>query len=70
MAKSVYLQTEYIDTRKTRIIIHGVSMDISEDRMGVFFVRYGQVEDVSAIINNRGIASILQVTITARASQK
>lgn len=36
IAKSVRLQTEYMDTRKTRVTLHGVAMDISKDHLVAF----------------------------------
>lgn len=37
------LQTEYIDTRRIKITVHGVSVDICKDRMGAFYSKYGSV---------------------------
>lgn len=37
--KSVPLQTEYMGARKTKVTVHRVPVDISEDRMGAFFAR-------------------------------
>lgn len=34
--KSVSLQTEYMATRRTKITVHGVPVDISGGRMGAF----------------------------------
>lgn len=34
ITKSLCLQTEYMGTRRTKVTIHGVPVDISEDRMG------------------------------------
>lgn len=42
--KELRLITEYMGTWRTRVKIHGVPMDICNDRMGVFFSKYGQVE--------------------------
>lgn len=50
---SVRLQREYMGARKTKVTVHGVSVDISEDRMGAFFARYDQVEDVAVTVSNR-----------------
>lgn len=36
IAKSVRLQTDYIDTRKTRATLHEVTMDVSKDNLGAF----------------------------------
>lgn len=37
MTKRVRLQTEYMVTQKTRVIVHGVPMDITKDRVGGLF---------------------------------
>lgn len=50
-----------------KFIIHGVSVDISEDRMGAFFSKYGQVEEVSTVVSKSDIATgdfVIQVTLT------
>lgn len=47
--------------------IHGVSVDITEDRMEAFFAQYGKVEEVTGVIIKAGIATgdiVLQVTLT------
>lgn len=47
----------------------GMPVDITEERMRAFFVWYGQVEDVSAIISKAGITSgefVLQETMTRK----
>lgn len=36
-ARNLRLQKEYMGTRKTKITVHGVHVDILEDRMGAFF---------------------------------
>lgn len=38
--KSVKMQTEYFGTRRARITLHGVSMDITEFHLAAFFARY------------------------------
>lgn len=67
--KSVRFQTEYIGTRRTKITIHGVPVDISEDKAGAFFSHYRQVEEVSAVVSKASIATgdfVLQVTLTCQ----
>lgn len=67
MVKSVRLQTEYKGTRKTRITVHCVPVDISEDRMEAFFAKYRQVNEIIAVISKSGIATgdiVIQVTLT------
>lgn len=49
MAKTVRLQTEYM--------VHGEPADISKDQMGAFFAKYGQVDEVGAVISKSGIAT-------------
>lgn len=65
-SKAVRLQTEYMGTRKSKITIHRVPIDISKDRMGAFFSKYGQVDDVSTVISKSSIVIgdfVLQVTL-------
>lgn len=67
--KSVRLQAKYLGTRRTKITIHGVPVDISGDRLGAFFVQYGGVEQVSASVSKVGLATgdiVLHVTLTRR----
>lgn len=47
--KSVRLQTEYLGTRKTRVTLHGVPLFIMEDHLGFSFLKFGQINDVSAV---------------------
>lgn len=63
---AVRLQTEYMGTWRTKITVHGVPVDICEDRLGDIFSKYGQVEEVSAITTKSGIATgdvMLHVTL-------
>lgn len=39
-------KTEYMDTRRTKITVYGVPVNICEDRMGAFFSKYGQMRVV------------------------
>lgn len=55
-ARLVRLQVEYMGTRRTKITVHGVPVDISEDCVGSFFAKYGQVE-VCAINSKCGIVT-------------
>lgn len=67
MAESVRLLTEYIGTRRIRITVYGVPVDIREYRMETFYAKYRQVDEVSAVINKSGIATgdiVFQVTMT------
>lgn len=60
------LQTEYIGIRRTKVTVHGVSVNITEDRMEAFYAQYGKVEEVSGVISKAGIATgdiVLQVTL-------
>lgn len=43
--KSVHL-TEYMGTRRRKVTLHGVPVDISGDRLGAFFAQYGDLEKV------------------------
>lgn len=59
-------------TRKTQITVHGVPVDIPEERMGAFFAKYGQVQEVSAVRSKAGIATgdiVLQVVLTWQSFQ-
>lgn len=51
--------TEYMGTRKTRFTVHGVPVDISEDCVGAFFAKYGQVEGVNAVTSKSSIATVM-----------
>lgn len=55
--KNQRLQTEYMGSHKTKITVHGVPVDISEDRMGAFFSKFGKVEEVKALLGKPGIAT-------------
>lgn len=69
---SLQLQTEYMRTRNTNITIHGVPVDISENRIGAFFAKFSQVDKVSAVRSKSGIATrdiILQVVLTRQSFQ-
>lgn len=49
--------SDYVGTRKTQIILHGVLMYITNDHLGVFMAKYGQVKEVSAVRSRAGIAT-------------
>lgn len=54
-------------TRKSKITVHGVTVDIYKDRMGAFFAIFGQVDEVNAIRSKTGISTgdiVLQVVLT------
>ncbi|CAE1242006.1 unnamed protein product [Acanthosepion pharaonis] len=55
--KSVRLQTEYLGTRKTKVILHGGPLFISLDHLGFFFSKFGEVASVSAVKSKAGIAT-------------
>lgn len=42
-------------TRKTSITVHDVPADISEDRMGAFFAKYREVDEVGVVMSKFGI---------------
>lgn len=55
-------------TRRT-VTVHGVPIDISEDRLGAFFAHYGKVEKVTGVISKAGIATgdiVLEITLTCQ----
>lgn len=63
--KSVRLQTEYMGTRKTKVTLNGMPMDIKRSDWRVFS-KFGDVEDVSAAAGKMGIATgdyVLQITV-------
>lgn len=69
-AKSMRLQMEYMSTQRTRIIVHGVPIDICEECMGAggFFSSYGQVEEVTFITSKSGITTgNINITLTHQA---
>lgn len=45
----------FMGSRRTKITIHGVPVDIYEDRIGAFFSKFGEVEQVNAFIEKSGI---------------
>lgn len=44
-------------TCRTKVTILGVSVDISEDRMGSFFTKYSEVSEVKALMSKANIAT-------------
>lgn len=63
--KSIRLQTEYMGTCRTRVTIHGVPVDITTNRMGSFFTKYGEVNEVKALSSKSGIETgDMEVQIT------
>lgn len=67
--KSVRMQTEYLGTRKTRFILHGVPFHIEEDYLGAFFARYRQVSEVERTRSRVGIVTVgvaLLITLTRK----
>lgn len=55
--------------RRTKVTVHGVPVDITEDRMEAFFAQFGKAEEVSGVISKAGIAIgdiVLQITLTHR----
>lgn len=64
--KNLRLQTEYMGTRRIKITVLRVPVDISEDRRGAFS-KFSKVEEVMALLGKPGIATgyvELQVTLT------
>lgn len=53
--KSLRLKIEHLDTWRTVVTLHSVPMDLMEERLGVFFSRFGQVGDVLAASSKTGI---------------
>lgn len=41
ISKFLRLQTEYMGTQRTRLTVHGVPADITEDQLGVYFSNLG-----------------------------
>lgn len=67
LTTSITPQTEYMDTRWTKITVHRVPVNICEDRMRAFFSKFRQMEEVNASISKTGITTghmVLQVTLT------
>lgn len=54
--KAVRLQTKFMGTRKTQVILHAMLMYISEDHLEAFMVKYGCVQEMSAIKSQANIA--------------
>lgn len=53
-AKLVKLQAEYLGTRKTKMTLHGVPLYISDNYLGFFFAKFGEVSSVSSIKSKAG----------------
>lgn len=47
--KSLRMQTEYMGTRKTKITLHRMPMDITDDHLGAYFSQYEPVGNVSPV---------------------
>lgn len=64
---SVRLHTEYMGTRRTKVTVLRVPVEINGDSLGAFFLaRYKQVVDVTTTMSKSGIATgdfILQVIL-------
>lgn len=43
--KSVRMQIEYMGIRRIKITLYGMTMDVEEDLVRLFFTNYGQVEE-------------------------
>lgn len=54
VTKAVRLQTVYMGTCKTRISLHGVPLDLTEDHLGTSFMKYGKVGKVSPVLSISG----------------
>lgn len=66
-AISVRMQTVYMGSRKTKITLHGMPIDITGDHFGDYFSQYESVGYVSSITDKAGIATgdfELQVKVT------
>lgn len=71
--KNLHLQTEDMGTCRTKVTIHGVSVDISEDRMGSFFTKYSEVSEVKALMSKANIATVdmeLYITVNRKNFQE
>lgn len=69
LTKIVRLQTEYVETRKTNVTLHGDPFSISEDHLGCFFSQFDEVSEVSSVISKTGIAKgdmEIWVTVTRK----
>lgn len=67
--KLVNMETEYMRTKKTKVILYGVPLYISEDLLGHFFAKFGEFADVSSIRSKTGIATgdvEIMVTLTGK----
>lgn len=66
ISKSVWFQTEYMGTWRTRVTVHRVPANITEDQLSTYFSKFGLVEDISPIMDKADIATmdfVLQVTM-------
>lgn len=51
------LQTEYMSITKTKVTFHGVPLYITENHLGFFFAKFGEVAGVSSVKSKAGIAT-------------
>lgn len=66
--KPVRLQTEYMGIRKTRVTLHGVFMNLTEEQLGILFSKFGEVGMSQTQLQNC-IATgdyVLQITISRK----
>lgn len=49
---SLWMQTKYMGTRRTKITLHGVSINVEEDLGEAFFTEYGQVNPTGTMSRN------------------
>lgn len=54
------IENEYLRTRRKKINFHEVLMDVEMDLIGLFFTRYGQVEEDKSV---KGKADIITENI-------
>lgn len=62
-------QTEYLGSRKTKVILHGMPLYISLNHLGLVVTKFAEVASVSAIKNKAGIATEdveLMVTVSRK----
>lgn len=67
--KNLRLQTEYMGTRRTKVSVHEVPVDIKEDRMAAIFDKYGEVEEMLSVFSKAGFSTgdiVLEVSLTRK----
>lgn len=56
-------------TQRAKVTVHGVPIDITEDRLGEFFAQYSKVDEVAGVTSKAEIATgdiVLDISLTRK----